>query len=93
MTRLKQIAKIIIMKYFILICIFLILDMYLYGQRNKFEGNYISNFSELGFFKIQLLLNNDYTFSYQASGDMIHDEGTGIYKINRDTIICNFRKD
>ena len=62
------------------------------GISENINGNYRSNFAQLGFFttEIELKLNN--TFSYQHSGDLQHTELNGIYRIINNKLYLRFDK-
>ena len=53
-------------------------------------GTYKTNFADLGFFGTTLILKPDSTFNYTFSGDLIHDQGKGIFTVNRNRVFLNF---
>ncbi len=55
-------------------------------------GTYRNNVAQIGFFGETLTLNNDSTFKYSFSGDLIHREGKGTYKIKNKRITIHFIK-
>ncbi len=50
-------------------------------------GFYSSNVAEIGFFVTRIQLNNDSTFKYEFSGDLMYNKGTGKYRIENKKLI------
>lgn len=53
-------------------------------------GKYRTNFPDLGFFMTEIYLNSDSSFQYVFSGDLIHTELDGIYKVCANTLYLRF---
>lgn len=66
--------------------IFIVGSLKLAGQEKLF-GHYRSNVADLGFFVTEIQLNNDYTFDYKFSGDLVHQKKSGTFKLIDNQII------
>ena len=77
------------MKQFTLTFVLLCFGKYLYCRSNIF-GYYTNNFSEYGFSSEQLQLNEDSTFLYKYSFDLMNYFGKGHYKFKKDTIYFSY---
>lgn len=62
------------------------------SSNRKIEGTYKSNFAESGFFMTEIEFKNDSTFIYKFSGDLIHQQLTGNYKIDQQNVYLRFKK-
>jgi hypothetical protein len=51
------------------------------------SGKYRSNFAVHGFFVTRINLNNDSTFGYRMSGDLMSDTSNGRYKFDHNYVI------
>ena len=56
-------------------------------------GKYATNFASLGFFGTTIILNQDRTFDYKFSGDLIYHHLTGTYKISKGKLYSLFDKE
>ncbi len=63
------------------------------ASNKNLEGNYKSNFADLGFFITTINLKNDKTFEYNFSGDLVNQELTGTYKIDKNLLYLKFSKE
>lgn len=59
----------------------------------KIEGKYRSNFADLGFFMTTINLKDDKTFEYNFSGDLVNQELTGTYIIDKNLLYLKFSKE
>jgi len=70
-----------------------ILTLLISCNANKtIEGKYRSNFADLGFFITEIELKKDSTFHYEFSGDLIHTELDGNYKVENKVLYLRFNK-
>jgi hypothetical protein len=58
----------------------------------KVDGKYRSNFAEMGFFVTKIELNRDNTFHYEFSGDLLHTELDGKYRVENKKLYLRFNK-
>ena len=56
------------------------------------QGKYKSNFADLGFFINTIEFKNDSTFNYNYSGDLVNQDLTGTYKIDKNKLYLKFTK-
>jgi hypothetical protein len=54
------------------------------------SGTYRSNFAEMGFFSTTLKLKKDSTFNYSLRGDLISNEATGLYTLNKRMLLLTY---
>lgn len=57
------------------------------------EGKYKSNFADLGFFVNTIELKHNGTFNYNYSGDLINQDLTGTYKVDKNKLYLKFCKE
>ncbi|WMI68814.1 hypothetical protein [Mangrovimonas sp. YM274] len=78
------------MKKNLLLLFIVIISSNLFGQEKIF-GYYSSNVASLGFFVTKIQLNENYTFEYEFSGDLVHESGKGKFKIiDKNVILLTF---
>ncbi|MBD3906936.1 hypothetical protein NAL32_19890 [Chryseobacterium sp. Ch-15] len=63
------------------------------ASNKKIEGKYTSNFADLGFFITTINLKDDKTFEYNFSGDLVNQELTGTYIIDKNLLYLKFSKE
>lgn len=56
------------------------------GQQ-RLAGYYSSNAAELGFFVTTIQLQEDSTFKYSSSGDLLHNSSSGRYRVEKKKIL------
>jgi len=74
----------------LILCIAIILIACKSNQ--NIAGKYSSNFAENGFFITKIDLKHDKSFHYKFSGDLIHTELDGSFKIKDNTLYLRFDK-
>lgn len=76
------------------IILFIYISMFLVScnTNKKIDGKYRSNFADLGFFITEIELKSDSTFHYEFSGDLLHTELAGKYKIKKRKLYLRFDK-
>ena len=81
------------MKFKIILVIYFSTFFISCGVNKKVHGKYRSNFADLGFFITEIELKSDSTFNYVFSGDLIHTELYGNYKVLNKNLYLKFDKE
>jgi hypothetical protein len=80
------------MKIKIILIISILTILFSCNSKKSIIGKYRSNFAEMGFFVTKIELNKDSTFHYVFSGDLLHTELDGKYKIENKKLYLKFNK-
>ena len=80
------------MKIKIILSILILTLLFSCNTKKSIIGKYRSNFAEMGFFVTKMELNKDSTFFYEFSGDLLHTELDGKYKIENKILYLRFNK-
>ena len=63
------------------------------ASNKNLVGTYKSNFADLGFFINTIKLKKDGTFDYNYSGDLVNQDLTGTYKVDKNKLYLKFSKE
>lgn len=88
----KRNANKVQMKLKIILFIYISIFLVSCNANKKISGKYRSNFADLGFFITEIELKSDSTFHYEFSGDLLHTELAGKYKIKKNKLYLRFDK-
>ena len=80
------------MKSKIILFIYISIFLVSCNANKKINGKYRSNFADLGFFITEIELKADCTFHYKFTGDLLHTELDGKYKIKKRKLYLRFDK-
>ena len=92
-ASLKKLCKINKSKLKILKFIIIVLFLNSCTTNKNVLGIYKSNFADVGFFYTTINFKNNGTFEYNFSGDLVNQDLTGTFKINKNKVYLKFLKE